>query len=140
MINRLYLGEITHKAVSHRGQHQALSESKIFAAVQARLWPGGPDRSGARSGLSPLAPKMPLTRLVFDDSGERMSPVSVRQSHGRTYRYYVSGSHLRSHRETAGSLTRVPAEALEPAGRVLQRVRQHDAPDLWAERRRYFAR
>jgi len=53
-----------------------------------------------------------LTGLLFDDSGNAMSP-SYTVRRGRRYPYYVSQALLQNDRRRAGSIARVPAEEIE---------------------------
>jgi len=53
-----------------------------------------------------------LKGLVFDDAGNRMSPIHANKG-GRRYRYYVSRALLQHREEAGGSLARVPAHELE---------------------------
>jgi hypothetical protein len=63
--------------------------------------------TGARSETSSL-----FKGLIFDDAGNRMSPVHANKA-GCRYRYYVSQALLQQRHEDAGSLPRLPANDLE---------------------------
>jgi site-specific DNA recombinase len=118
--NRLYLGEIVHKGETHPGLHPPIIGRDMFQAVQGTLAKAAGPKRRAESGLEPRLPTAPLTGLVFNDRGGRMSPVVARKGDGRSYRYYVSGALLRGADRQAGSLKRVPADALE--GVILERL------------------
>jgi hypothetical protein len=49
-----------------------------------------------------------LTRLIFDDRGNRMSPSHSRKGSTR-HLYYVSTALIQGRPQTAGSVARVPA-------------------------------
>jgi len=54
-----------------------------------------------------------LSGLLYDDRGNRMSPSHVRKATGRRYRYYVSQALLQGRPESAGTVRRVSAHAIE---------------------------
>ena len=72
--------------------------------------------TGSRSETSSL-----FKGLVFDDAGNRMSPVHANKS-GCHYRYYVSQALLQQRQEDAGSLPRLPAHDFEAliSGRIVE--------------------
>jgi site-specific DNA recombinase len=53
-----------------------------------------------------------LTGLIFDSTGNRMSPTHTRKK-GVRYRYYVSQAVTRCRKEEAGAVARVPAPDVE---------------------------
>jgi len=143
--NRVYLGQITHKELSHPGQHAAIIDQDIFEAVQLRLATKAGAKRRSIVGLAPRSPRAPLTGLVFDDRGNRMSPVIAKKDDGRSYGYYVSSACQKGRPNDAGSLKRVPASALEQL--ILDRVVHlglapagHDALDPWSSLRRVLRR
>jgi site-specific DNA recombinase len=136
LTNRTYIGEIPHKGRHHPGQHQAIVDRALFDAVQAQL-----EDNRVQRDQQPLrAGGSPLTGLVFDDRGAPMSPSRSRGKLKVTYRYYVSSSLIKGQRKDAGSLGRVPAEALEQL--VLARVGATvNEPELdWAAARERIER
>jgi site-specific DNA recombinase len=54
-----------------------------------------------------------LAGLLHDDRGNLMSPSHTKKSNGRRYRYYVSQALLQNDRARAGTVSRVPAEAID---------------------------
>ena len=129
--NRLYVGEIVHKGERYPGLHKAIVDTVTFERVQAKLLEHAGDKRRVAAGTAPIIPSSPLTGLVRDDRGNRMTPVAARRAQGRTHRYYVSSLAQLGRRAEAGSLPRVPAAALEQLlqhrGTALQLV---DANDL----------
>jgi site-specific DNA recombinase len=116
--NRIYLGEIKHKGVAHHGEHPAILSRDLWERVQTKLDANKGELSrGPRSSATHL-----LTGLIFDDRGNRLSPSHVKKRGGRRYRYYVSQALLQNRCTKAGSLTRVPAQAIEDL--VIDRVRR----------------
>ncbi|MDP4026654.1 recombinase family protein [Methylobacterium sp. NEAU 140] len=109
---RVYLGEVVHRGTSHPGQHAAIVEPALFAAVAKRLAAQTRASRRQRSASGAL-----LGGRVFDADGRAMSPSHTRKG-GVLYRYYVSQALLRGEgrRGAAGddlSPGRVPAAALE---------------------------
>lgn len=140
LTNRLYLGEIVHKDKSYPGQHDPIVSADIFNKAQARLDENRVERSDRTSERSPL------TRLLFDAAGERMSPVHTVGRNGKRYRYYVStscqtGGERNEHdvvkRVSAGiieelvierlrAISRRPGEGWNNLLKYLRRVEVHD--------------
>ena len=87
--NRIYLGEIPHKGIWHKGLHPAMIDKDIFDEVQAKLLENAGPKRRTSAGLQPLAASAMLTGLIYTDAGERMSPVSAKGRSGSIYRYYV---------------------------------------------------
>jgi DNA invertase Pin-like site-specific DNA recombinase len=106
--NRIYRGEIVHKAQSHPGEHRPIIDPPLWDAVQARLAGNAAERnSGARHRQPSL-----LTGLLFDGDGNRMTP-SHAVKKGTRYRYYVSGSLITKDRTDNAAALRIPAAEIE---------------------------
>lgn len=105
--NRVYLGEINHKGSAHPGEHQAIISCELFAAVQAKLATNQLGRRGPCNRSEAL-----LLRKLFDDRGNRMTPVVGRKGPVR-YRYYASHATTQGRHSDAGSVPRVPAHDIE---------------------------
>jgi DNA invertase Pin-like site-specific DNA recombinase len=68
--NRIYRGEITHKGNSYPGEHPAIIELPLWHEVQTVLAKNRVERAtGARARHPSL-----LAGLVFDETGERLTP------------------------------------------------------------------
>jgi DNA invertase Pin-like site-specific DNA recombinase len=104
--NRIYVGEIRHKAERHKGLHEAIVPKDLFELVQARL----ADGRGRQPGAARSSVKHPLAGLLWDDQGHRMSPTHGQKA-GQRYRYYVSRGLLNG--RAASAITRIPAEPIE---------------------------
>ena len=110
--NRIYVGEIVHKGVNHPGQHAAIIDADLFVRVQAQL-----ESNAHVRRTRPVQPGgAPLTGLLEDEAGHRMSPTQTRGQSKMMHRYYVSrplivGGGQNKADKTA--LRRVPARALE---------------------------
>ncbi|MFP5328551.1 MAG: recombinase family protein [Alphaproteobacteria bacterium] len=107
--NRLYLGEIVHRGVRHKGQHDAIVSEDLFAAVQQAL----AENRCQRRKRPTRAARCLLAGLVYDADGQQLTTSFSYGRGGKLYRYYVSGS-LDPDRETGMKKpTRVPAAPLE---------------------------
>jgi site-specific DNA recombinase len=114
--NRLYRGEMPHKGNSYPGEHPAIVDKPLWDDVQAVLAANRVDRAtGARASNPSL-----LTGMVFDETGERLTPTYAVKK-GTRYRYYVSTSLLTRAGRNRSSGRRIPAGNLESL--VLNRIR-----------------
>jgi DNA invertase Pin-like site-specific DNA recombinase len=114
--NRIYHGEVTHKGKSYPGEHPAIIEQPLWNEVQAVLAKNRIERS---TGVDTKHPSL-LTGLVFDETGERLTP-SYSIKKGTRYRYYVSTALLTGAGRKRSSGRRIPAGNLE--GLVIDRLR-----------------
>jgi len=107
--NRIYRGEIVHKDASYPGLHDAIIDEALWNAAQAALAVNRVERTTRSKAIDPSL----LAGLVYDDSGERMSPTHANKK-GTRYRYYVSQSLIKRGRPQASEAAcRVPAADLE---------------------------
>jgi site-specific DNA recombinase len=105
--NRMYVGEVAYRGEVHKGEHPAIVDREIFDRVQTML----AERSVARRLKSGNSPHL-LTRLIFDDRGNPMSPTHANKK-GVRYRYYTSHHLLQRRKEHAGSVPLVSAPEVE---------------------------
>jgi DNA invertase Pin-like site-specific DNA recombinase len=107
--NPIYVGRIAHRGATYTGRHQPTVPQDLWDRVQAMLTDGrqGQARTNGSAGASALL------GLLYDDRGNRMSPSHVRKADGRRYRYYVSQALLQGRPESAGTVRRVSAHAIE---------------------------
>jgi DNA invertase Pin-like site-specific DNA recombinase len=114
--NRTYRGEAVHKGNAYPGEHKAIIDKPLWDAVQAVLAENRIERS---NGTNSKAPSL-LTGLLFDETGERLTPTwSVKK--GRRYRYYVSTSLVKGGSTAPSTRQRIPAGDLEII--VVERLR-----------------
>ena len=106
---RTYIGEVTHKGAVYAGEHEALLPRDLWDKVQAKL-SRLPNRRGAKQGQ---VPALLLTGFVFDETGDRLTPVHASKG-GRRYYYYIS-ARLNQAEVRDPSGWRLPAPALERA-------------------------
>ena len=114
--NRIYRGEITHKGNSYPGEHPAIIEQPLWDEVQAVL---AKNRIERATGVRAKHPSL-LAGLVFDETGERLTPTYAVKK-GTRYRYYVSTALLTGAGRNRSSGRRIPAGNLE--GLVINRLR-----------------
>ena len=115
--NRTYRGEATHKGNAYPGEHSAIIDKPLWDAVQAVL---AENRVQRATGVNTKAPSL-LTGLLFDETGERLTPTwSVKK--GTRYRYYVSTSLVKGDIRTHSTRRRIPAGNLEII--VMDRLRR----------------
>jgi site-specific DNA recombinase len=114
--NRTYRGEAVHKGNAYPGEHKAIIDQPLWDAVQAVLSENRIERS---NGTNSKAPSL-LTGLLFDETGERLTPTwSVKK--GKRYRYYVSTSLVKGDKQARSNRQRIPAGDLEII--VVERLR-----------------
>lgn len=108
--NPVYIGIVVHKGTRHPGLHQPIIEQALWDQVQASL---SENRVEHRSQTRARVPS-PLAGLVFDSSGERLTPTHSRRASLR-YRYYVSQTLVigRPRSDVASKRWRIPAIELE---------------------------
>jgi DNA invertase Pin-like site-specific DNA recombinase len=80
--NRIYRGEIVHKDTSYPGLHEPIVDQTLWDEVQAALAENRVERTTRSQAVAPSL----LAGLVYDDSGERMSPTHANMK-GTRYRY-----------------------------------------------------
>jgi hypothetical protein len=68
--NRVYRGEITHKGCAYPGEHQPIVDEVLWHQAQAILAENRVDRA---TGADAKQPSL-LAGLIFDESGERLTP------------------------------------------------------------------
>ena len=130
LVNPVYIGKVRHKGEIHDGEHEPLVDTDLFEAVRRQLALGAPVAKGA----TPQRDRHLLSGLLFDDTGDAMSPTHG-QANGRRYRYYIS-SRVRKSGGSVPDSWRLPAQEIErivreQALRILQ-----DRPLIasWIER------
>ena len=106
--NRIYRGEITHKGNAYPGEHQPIIDKALWDQVQAILTENRVDRA---TGADAKQPSL-LAGLIFDESGERLTP-SHAVKKGTRYRYYVSRSLIVGTAKDKSTGRRIPAANLE---------------------------
>ena len=107
--NRIYRGEIAHKGKCHPGLHKVIVDETLWNEVQLALAGNRVERVSRSTAAAPSL----LASLIYDESGDRMSPTHAHKK-GIRYRYYVSQSLIKGSRPKApATACRVPAADLE---------------------------
>jgi DNA invertase Pin-like site-specific DNA recombinase len=115
--NRFYIGEVAFKGETLKGEQPAILDRDLFDAVQDKLDRQAQSQTSRQSRSEAL-----LLGRIFDNAGNRMTPTHTRKR-GVKYRYYLSSALLNGEAERIGSVSRVPAAALEAV--VIRSVREH---------------
>lgn len=115
--NPVYIGKVRHKDNIYDGQHEAIIDQELWDAVQARMESNTRERfSGTNSKSASI-----LTGLIFDETGDRLSPTHAIKN-GIRYRYYIS-NRLSNRGSTKLEGWRLPAKELEQP--VLNILNEH---------------
>lgn len=110
--NRIYRGEINHKGTIYPGLHEAIIDAQTFERVQ-QLLDANSQRKGKRVQQQDDGPS-PLMGLLYDDKGNRLTPVHGRNRRGSLYRYYIQpGLQTGKQPKDSNSVRRVPAPVIE---------------------------
>ena len=105
--NPVYVGKTRHRDQLYEGEHQPIIDDDLFAEAQTLLAAQAPRRSANTN-----TPDIHLlTGIVFDETGDRLSPVHANKK-GKRYRYYVS-SRLTRARKKGTDGWRIPASELK---------------------------
>jgi hypothetical protein len=115
LVNRVYIGEATHKGQSYPGEHAAIIPRDLWDRVHAILQESPRSRGAQNRATNPAL----LRGLLFGPDGRAMSPSHCRKK-GRLYRYYVSQAVLQGGANDAPH-RRLPAGEIE--GLVMTQVR-----------------
>ena len=106
--NRIYRGRIVHKDKHYPGEHEAIVDEALWDEVQRQL---AANRIACATGTHAAEPSL-LAGLIYDDSGQRMTPSHANKK-GTRYRYYVSQALVSGIRRSAPRARRVPASDVE---------------------------
>ena len=119
LANPVYIGKVRHKHEVYDGAHEAIVDQDIFERVQAVLGQQAPRGSGTRSGEGLHL----LNGLVFDETGDRLSPTHAATGK-RRFRYYTSSRLATKRKQPADKAAwRIPAKELEGSVEIeLQRL------------------
>jgi len=105
--NRVYVGDIVHRGVAHRGQHTPILDRVTFDAAQALLEAG----SRKRRTHVPIRAGALLDRILFDADGQPMVFRIYGKLRGLRHAYYISPPIPGT--DNVQSIRRVTASAIE---------------------------
>ncbi|WP_439533447.1 recombinase family protein [Polymorphobacter sp.] len=114
LTNRVYIGEVMHKADHFPGEHEAIISTDIWEATQAQL----ASNRIARASEQNLQHNKLLRGLLYDGLGRRMQGSQANRGTKR-YHYYITNP--ADAEITPGPSRRVPASELDAT--VTQRLR-----------------
>ncbi len=115
--NPVYIGKVRHQDNVYDGQHEAIIDQELWDAVQARI----ATNTNERFSKTNIKSASILTGLIFDESGDRLSPVHAMKN-GVRYRYYIS-NRLSNRGSAKTDGWRLPAKELEQP--VLSILNEH---------------
>jgi DNA invertase Pin-like site-specific DNA recombinase len=111
--NRIYIGQITHKENSYRGEHKAIIDQDLWDRVQQRL---NGNRIQRRNGASAKEASL-LAGLLYDEQGRRLTPSHATKG-SRRYRYYVTPTDPLATSSPNQRAWRLPANEIEELVRL----------------------
>ncbi len=114
--NKIYIGLTTHRGEAYPGEHPAILDNDLWEKTQELL---DSNRVGRRALEKNVSKR--LTGIVFDTSGEAMTP-SHASKKGIRYRYYISKSLTTNSKEEHPEAQRIPAILLEDL--VIKRIKE----------------
>lgn len=111
--NPIYIGRIAHKGQVHKGQHEAIVDHDVWAAVQSKLTD---NTQGARTRRRRATQReYLLAGLMVSERGNRFVPMHATKG-ARRYRYYVEEVPRPGAPDTASpDPLRLPAAEIETA-------------------------
>jgi site-specific DNA recombinase len=107
--NPVYVGRVSHKGQVFEGRQAPIVDLALWEKVQGLLSAKSVGRAKCHVG----SPDRSLSRLLFDDRGNAMSPSYTTRPSGRRYAYYISQALLQNSKDRAGAVPRVRAEEIE---------------------------
>ena len=105
--NPVYIGKVRHHGEIFDGEHVPILEPQVFSKAQALLAAQAPRRAKPDNAHGSHL----LTGILFDETGDRLSPTYATKN-GKRYRYYVSNRLVRACK-TSEDGWRVPAQQIE---------------------------
>ncbi|MEZ5879424.1 MAG: recombinase family protein [Nitratireductor sp.] len=105
--NPIYKGCVRHGKKVYPGQHDAIIDEDTFEKVQAHL---NDQASNRRSENNVTQPHL-LTGILYDDTGDRLSPTHA-ATRAKRYRYYISHRLMQADRQEKDGW-RIPADQIE---------------------------
>lgn len=107
LCNPVYVGKVRHKDKVYDGEHASIISQDLWDKVQSQLKDNAPKRTRNIN----LDSGSLLTGLIYDSTGDRLTPVHTKKK-DRRYRYYVS-RRLSLGELDDGSGWRLPAPRIE---------------------------
>ncbi|MCP5001336.1 MAG: recombinase family protein [Hyphomicrobiales bacterium] len=93
LTNPIYRGRMAHRGKTYPGNHDAIVPEDLWDEVQNLI----ASNTGERTSSQNVKSTHILTGLIFDETGDRLSPTHAIKN-GRRYRYYISARLMRARR------------------------------------------
>ena len=107
--NPLYIGKMRYRDEIYEGEHEAIIDEDLWDTVQEQL-----NRQRINRGPAKIKKEgRMLEGIIFDASGQPMTPTYSIKKGNHRYPYYVSGSLLGRRKRNDDSGTRIPAATIE---------------------------
>lgn len=107
--NPVYIGKISHKGEIHEGLHDAIISKELWDAVQKKI----KEQAKCPKGLLGTKHRNLLTSRLFDESGDKYSPVYTNHKNKQRYRYYLNKELALDKTHPRYSRARFPAHEIE---------------------------
>lgn len=107
LANPFYIGRLRHRQNVYDGEHEAIIHVEQFTQVQDLL----ASQAATPRGSSVHPDAQLLMGLLFDDTGDRMSPTHAKTKN-RRFHYYIS-SRIKGTKRTDSTAWRIPAQAID---------------------------
>ena len=105
--NPIYIGRVRYQDEIFEGEQEAIVDQATWETVQDLLSGNAPDRLNDTNTKSASL----LTGLIYDETGDHLSPVHATKN-GKRYRYYIS-KRLMHHADRHKDGWRIPAHEIE---------------------------
>jgi site-specific DNA recombinase len=115
--NPIYIGQIRHRELQYRGEHEAIISLDLWERVQTQL---KSTHQGRRTGLETASPSF-LVGLLRNEDGRRFTP-SHTLRRGKRYRYYFCQPSANAGKGSYPTAIRLPAREIETL--VVKRLRE----------------
>ena len=97
--NPIYIGKVVHRGNVYPGRHKAIVDQDLWDAVQELM----EENNRVRHAPTNVRSTGILTGLLFDETGDRLSPTYAIKN-GVRYRYYMSHRLMREARKAKDSV------------------------------------
>ena len=105
--NPVYIGKIRHKDKIYDGEHDPIIALELWEKTQSRLKDNAPQRRRKNN----LKSNSLLAGILYDETGDRLTPIYTKKASNKRYRYYVSLRLMKDPAQT--NALRLPAGDLE---------------------------
>lgn len=107
--NPVYIGKISHKGKIHEGLHDAIISQELWDDVQNKL----KEQAQCPKGQIGVKHRNLLTGRLFDEHGNRYTPVYTNHKNKQKYRYYLNKELSKDKSHPRFKRARFPAHEIE---------------------------